>query len=83
MDYLPVFLRLHAQPVVVVGRRSGGFAQGAVAPQGRGAHVTVVAPQLHPELGQRGRPAGNSRISLPGFPPHSSWHAGRGRRRDR
>jgi len=33
------------------GGRSGGAAQGAVAAQA-GAHVTVVAPQLH-ELGQR------------------------------
>src|SRR5260370_23842417 len=52
MDYLPVFLRLHAQPVVVVGGGQVALRK-ALWLRRAGAHVTVVAPQLHPELGQR------------------------------
>src|ERR1700726_3618815 len=52
MDYLPVFLRLHAQPVVVVG--GGQVALGKAAwLRKAGARVTVVAPRLHPELEQK------------------------------
>lgn len=49
MDYLPVFLRLDAQPVLIVG--GGRVAARKVEWLVRsGARVTVVAPELHPEL---------------------------------
>ena len=52
MEYLPVFLRLGARPVVVVG--GGQVALRKVAWLRRaGAHVTVVAPRLHPQLGEQ------------------------------
>ncbi|MFZ1904613.1 MAG: NAD(P)-dependent oxidoreductase, partial [Steroidobacteraceae bacterium] len=49
MDYLPVFLRLGAEPAVVVG---GGrvAARKAEWLARAGAHVTVIAPELLPEL---------------------------------
>ncbi len=49
MDYLPVFLRVSGQPVLVVGggevalRKAEWFLKA-------GAQVTVVAPALHAEL---------------------------------
>jgi uroporphyrin-III C-methyltransferase / precorrin-2 dehydrogenase / sirohydrochlorin ferrochelatase len=49
MDYLPVFLRVSDQPVLVVGggevalRKAEWFVKA-------GARVTVVAPELHPDL---------------------------------
>jgi uroporphyrin-III C-methyltransferase / precorrin-2 dehydrogenase / sirohydrochlorin ferrochelatase len=52
MEYLPVFLRLRARPVVVAGG-------GAVALRKvrwllkAGAAVTVIAPALHPQLARR------------------------------
>jgi len=52
MDYLPVFLRLHARPVVVVGGGQVALRK-ALWLRRAGAQVTVVAPHLHPELGQR------------------------------
>ena len=52
MDYLPVFLRLHAQPVVVVGGGQVALRKAAWLRKA-GAHVTVVAPRLHPELEQQ------------------------------
>ena len=49
MDYLPVFLRLDLQPALIVG--GGRVAARKVAWLVRsGARVTVVAPELHPEL---------------------------------
>jgi uroporphyrin-III C-methyltransferase/precorrin-2 dehydrogenase/sirohydrochlorin ferrochelatase len=49
MDYLPIFLRLNARPALIVG--GGRVAARKVAWLVRtGAHVTVVAPQLHAEL---------------------------------
>jgi len=52
MEYLPVFLRLGARPVVVVG--GGPVALRKVAWLRRaGAHVTVVAPRLHAQLGEQ------------------------------
>src|SRR5262250_2397616 len=49
MDYLPVFLRLERQPVVVVG---GGTvaARKVSALLKAGAQVTVIAPAVHPQL---------------------------------
>lgn len=52
MDYLPVFLRLDARPVVVVG--GGPVALRKVAwLRKAGARVTVVAPSVHAELAQQ------------------------------
>jgi uroporphyrin-III C-methyltransferase/precorrin-2 dehydrogenase/sirohydrochlorin ferrochelatase len=49
MDYLPIFLRLNARPVLIVG--GGRVAARKVALLVRtGAHLTVVAPQLHREI---------------------------------
>ncbi len=49
MDHLPVFLQLHARPVVIVG---GGHvaARKVELLLKSGAHVSVVAPQLFDEL---------------------------------
>ena len=52
MDYLPVFLRVSDQPVLVVGggevalRKAEWFLKA-------GARVTVLAPTLHPDLAAR------------------------------
>ena len=52
MEYLPVFLRLDSRPVVVVG--GGAVALRKVSWLLKaGARVTVVAPELHPELAAR------------------------------
>jgi uroporphyrin-III C-methyltransferase/precorrin-2 dehydrogenase/sirohydrochlorin ferrochelatase len=49
MDYLPVFLRLKQQPVVVVG--GGTISLRKVSSLLKaGARVTVIAPLLHPQL---------------------------------
>jgi uroporphyrin-III C-methyltransferase / precorrin-2 dehydrogenase / sirohydrochlorin ferrochelatase len=49
MDYLPVFLRLKRQPVVVVG--GGAVAARKVSMLRKAdAQVTVIAPVLHPQL---------------------------------
>jgi uroporphyrin-III C-methyltransferase/precorrin-2 dehydrogenase/sirohydrochlorin ferrochelatase len=49
MDYLPIFLRVQSRPVLVVG--GGQVAARKVAWFLKaGAQVTVVAPELHPEL---------------------------------
>ena len=52
MDYLPVFLRLKHQRVVVVG---GGAvaARKASALLKAGAQVTVIAPAVHPQLAEQ------------------------------
>ena len=52
MDYLPVFLRLKHQRVVVVG---GGAvaARKASALLKAGAQVTVIAPTVHPQLAEQ------------------------------
>ena len=49
----PTFLRLAGRRVVLVGggRVAGGKLQGLIA---EGAHVTVVAPEIRPELEQSG-----------------------------
>ncbi|HEY0768415.1 MAG TPA: siroheme synthase CysG [Steroidobacteraceae bacterium] len=67
MDYLPVFLRLHEQPVVVVGGGQVALRKAAWL-QKAGAQVTVVAPQLHPELEEQ---AGRGRLThlAAGFSP--------------
>src|SRR5579862_1619468 len=49
MDYLPVFLRLDGQPVVVVGGGSVALRKTDWLRKA-GARVTVVAPRLHPQL---------------------------------
>ncbi|MGH8277905.1 MAG: precorrin-2 dehydrogenase/sirohydrochlorin ferrochelatase family protein, partial [Steroidobacteraceae bacterium] len=52
MDYLPVFLRLRGRATLVVG--GGEVAARKVDWLLRtGARVTLVAPQLLPELAQR------------------------------
>ena len=52
MDYLPVFLRLEGRTVVVVG--GGAVAQRKVTWLLKAAaRVTVIAPELHPQLAER------------------------------
>ncbi|HYX74722.1 MAG TPA: siroheme synthase CysG [Steroidobacteraceae bacterium] len=49
MDYLPIFLRLQQRPVAVVG--GGVVARRKVSTlRAAGAHVTVIAPHLDPQL---------------------------------
>ena len=49
MDYLPVFLRLKQQPAVVVG--GGAVAARKVSALLKaGARVTVIAPEVHPQV---------------------------------
>jgi uroporphyrin-III C-methyltransferase/precorrin-2 dehydrogenase/sirohydrochlorin ferrochelatase len=50
MDYFPIFLRLTGEPVLVVG---GGLvaARKIELLQRAGARVTVVAPEINPEIG--------------------------------
>jgi len=52
MDYLPVFLRLDGQPVVVVGGGSVALRKTDWLRRA-GARVTIVAPRLHPQLALR------------------------------
>jgi uroporphyrin-III C-methyltransferase/precorrin-2 dehydrogenase/sirohydrochlorin ferrochelatase len=52
MDYLPVFLRLQSQPVLVVGGGAVALRK-ALWLLKAGARVTVVAPTVHPVLAQR------------------------------
>jgi uroporphyrin-III C-methyltransferase/precorrin-2 dehydrogenase/sirohydrochlorin ferrochelatase len=52
MDYLPIFLRLEGRTVVVVG--GGAVAQRKVSWLLKAAaRVTVIAPELHPQLAER------------------------------
>jgi uroporphyrin-III C-methyltransferase/precorrin-2 dehydrogenase/sirohydrochlorin ferrochelatase len=51
MDYLPIFLRVEARPVVVVGGGEVALRKAQWLLKA-GAQVTVVAPQLHAELAQ-------------------------------
>src|SRR5580700_6972216 len=56
MDYLPLFLQLRSQPVVVVG--GGRIAIRKVELLRKsGARITVVAPELREELDQLARRA--------------------------
>ena len=49
MDYLPIFLRLEQRPVAVVG--GGAIALRKVSTlRAAGAHITVIAPHLDPQL---------------------------------
>src|SRR5215472_11154588 len=52
MDYLPVFLRVRGAAALVVGGGAVALRK-ALWLQKAGAQVTVVAPALHPELGER------------------------------
>ena len=52
MDYLPVFLRVKSQPVLVVGGGSVALRK-ALWLLKAGAQVSVVAPHIVPELEQR------------------------------
>src|SRR5579863_1254772 len=49
MDYLPIFLRVEARPVVVVGGGEVALRKAQWLLKA-GAQVTVVAPRLHAEL---------------------------------
>ncbi|MBV8143747.1 MAG: uroporphyrinogen-III C-methyltransferase [Gammaproteobacteria bacterium] len=52
MDYLPIFLRLEGRSVAVVG--GGGVALRKVTTlREAGAHVSVIAPVLEPQLGEQ------------------------------
>jgi uroporphyrin-III C-methyltransferase/precorrin-2 dehydrogenase/sirohydrochlorin ferrochelatase len=69
MNYLPVFLRLDARAVVVVG--GGRVALRKVASLRKaGARVTVVAPHVHPELRQQAARGELTLIATEFSPPH-------------
>jgi uroporphyrin-III C-methyltransferase/precorrin-2 dehydrogenase/sirohydrochlorin ferrochelatase len=69
MDYLPVFLRLKHQPVVVVG--GGSVASRKVSSLLKaGAQVTVVAPSLRAELSALASHGELCHISAPFSPGH-------------
>ena len=79
MDYLPVFLRVSDQPVLVVGggevalRKAEWFLKA-------GARVTVVAPTLHAELASHVAAGDLTHLAdrVPSRPPRR--HDGRRRR---
>ncbi len=73
MDYLPVFLRLDARPVVVVGGGRVALRK-AASLRKAGAHVSVVAPRLHPELEQQAARGELTHIAA-GFSPAQLAHA--------
>ena len=69
MDYLPVFLRLQRQPVVVVGGGSVA-ARKVTALLKAGAQVTVVAPAVHPLLTARATRRELRHVAAPFSPEH-------------
>ena len=81
MDYLPVFLRVEARPVVVVGGGEVALRKAQWLLKA-GARVTVVAPQLHAELAQlrRQRRAHAPRRRLRPGSPRRRRRGGRGHR---
>ena len=69
MDYLPLFLQLRSQPVVVVG--GGRIAIRKVELLRKsGAQITVVAPELREELDQLARRGELRYVAEPFAPPH-------------
>lgn len=69
MDYLPVFLRLHGRPVMVVG--GGRIAARKIDLLLRtGARITVVAPELREELRELAAKGELQHIHAPFLPSH-------------
>src|ERR1700736_490651 len=69
MDYLPVFLQLRAQPVVVVG--GGRVAARKVELLRRaGATITIVAPELLEELRELAASGELQHVAAPFTPSH-------------
>src|SRR5262249_12954196 len=52
MDYLPIFLRLQQRPVALVGGSAVALRKASTL-LAAGAHVTVIAPELDPQLAAR------------------------------
>ena len=73
MDYLPVFLRVQSQPVLVIGGGAVALRKATWLLKA-GARVTVVAPTLHPELAQRAA-AGEITYVAARFSPDHLEHA--------
>ena len=69
MDYLPVFLRLEARPVVVVGGGRVALRKAAWLKRA-GAHVTLVAPHVHPKLARLAARGELSHIAADFSPVH-------------
>lgn len=69
MDYLPIFLRLHARTALVVGG-GGVAARKADWLLKAGARVTVVAPELAPELAARAAGGELAHLAAPFAPGH-------------
>jgi uroporphyrin-III C-methyltransferase / precorrin-2 dehydrogenase / sirohydrochlorin ferrochelatase len=67
MDYLPVFLRVQSQPVLIVGGGAVALRKVQWLLKAR-ARVTVVAPSLHPQLAALAA-AGQLRHIAAGFSP--------------
>jgi uroporphyrin-III C-methyltransferase/precorrin-2 dehydrogenase/sirohydrochlorin ferrochelatase len=69
MDYLPIFLRLEQRPVAVVG--GGAVAVRKVsALRAAGAHITVIAPHLDPQLAAEVARGELRHVAAPFTPAH-------------
>ena len=71
MDYLPIFLRVEARPVVVVGGGEVALRKAQWLLKA-GAQVTVVAPELHARARPLRRQCATSRTAPPPSPRNSS-----------
>ncbi|HET9330996.1 MAG TPA: siroheme synthase CysG [Steroidobacteraceae bacterium] len=69
MDYLPVFLRVESQPVLVVGGGAVALRKAESLLQA-GARVTVVAPQLCAPLAARAARGGLTHLATEFRPEH-------------
>ena len=81
MDYLPIFLRVEARPVVVVGGGEVALRKAQWLLKA-GAQVTVVAPALHAQLARyavNAEPTAPRRRVLPRYIPATSAVAVAGR----
>jgi len=69
MDYLPIFLRLEQRPVAVVG--GGAVAMRKVsALRAAGAHITLIAPHLDPQLAAEVARGELRHVAAPFTPAH-------------
>jgi len=69
MDYLPIFLRLQQRPVALVGGGAVALRKASTL-LAAGAHVTVIAPDLHPQLAAQVARGELRHIAAPFTPGH-------------